>query len=100
MFKASGLLASLKGKIICHNCLGCSHVAKDKSGKSVCPSAVKPRRPGDCIDGVCFLKLRGNNSSSPPVFPGGRRNKQYEKPSGYKPKFKNQRFKRFKLKSK
>eukprot|EP00965_Chrysotila_dentata_P149536 4937879-Pleurochrysis_carterae.AAC.1 len=23
---------------------------------------MKPRRPGDCIDGVRFLKLRGNNS--------------------------------------
>eukprot|EP00965_Chrysotila_dentata_P101195 3341808-Pleurochrysis_carterae.AAC.1 len=51
MFKAFGLLASLKGEILCHNCLGWSHVAKNKSGKPVCPSAGKPRRPGDCIDG-------------------------------------------------
>eukprot|EP00965_Chrysotila_dentata_P016311 539270-Pleurochrysis_carterae.AAC.1 len=58
MFKASGLSASLKGEILCHNCLGWGHVAKDKSGKHVCPSAVKLRRPGDCIDGVRFLKLR------------------------------------------
>eukprot|EP00965_Chrysotila_dentata_P142512 4711170-Pleurochrysis_carterae.AAC.1 len=33
MFKASGLPASLKGEILCHNCLGWGHVAKDKSGK-------------------------------------------------------------------
>eukprot|EP00965_Chrysotila_dentata_P105871 3496990-Pleurochrysis_carterae.AAC.1 len=52
MFMASGLPASLKGEILCHNCLGWGHVSKDKSGKPVCPSAVKPRRPGDCIDGV------------------------------------------------
>eukprot|EP00965_Chrysotila_dentata_P033575 1118109-Pleurochrysis_carterae.AAC.1 len=64
MFKASGLPASLKGEILRHNCLGCGHVAKDKSGKPVCPPAVKPRRPGDCIDGVRLLKLRGNNSGS------------------------------------
>eukprot|EP00965_Chrysotila_dentata_P077966 2571332-Pleurochrysis_carterae.AAC.1 len=51
MFKACGLPASLKGEILCHNCLGWGHVAKDKSGQHVCPSAVKPRRPGDCIDG-------------------------------------------------
>eukprot|EP00965_Chrysotila_dentata_P011011 358162-Pleurochrysis_carterae.AAC.1 len=51
MSKASGLPASLKGEILCHNCLRWGHVAKDKSGKPFCPSAVKPRRPGDCIDG-------------------------------------------------
>eukprot|EP00965_Chrysotila_dentata_P123868 4093986-Pleurochrysis_carterae.AAC.1 len=51
MFKASGLPPALKGEIMCHNCLGWGHVAKDKNGKPVCPSAVKPRRPGDCIDG-------------------------------------------------
>eukprot|EP00965_Chrysotila_dentata_P159569 5271543-Pleurochrysis_carterae.AAC.1 len=51
MVKASGLLASLRGEILCHNCLGWRHVAKDKTGKPVCPSAVKPRRPGDYIDG-------------------------------------------------
>eukprot|EP00965_Chrysotila_dentata_P094661 3130398-Pleurochrysis_carterae.AAC.1 len=33
MFKASGLPASLKSEMLCHNCLGCGHVAKDKSGK-------------------------------------------------------------------
>eukprot|EP00965_Chrysotila_dentata_P035586 1184307-Pleurochrysis_carterae.AAC.1 len=33
MFNASGLPASLKGDIMCHNCLGWGHVAKDKSGK-------------------------------------------------------------------
>eukprot|EP00965_Chrysotila_dentata_P125923 4161913-Pleurochrysis_carterae.AAC.1 len=64
MSKGSGLPASLKGEIICHNSLGWGHVAKDKSGKPVCPSAVKPRRLGDCIDGVRFLKLRGNNIGS------------------------------------
>eukprot|EP00965_Chrysotila_dentata_P142588 4712896-Pleurochrysis_carterae.AAC.1 len=64
MFKASGLPASLKGEILCHSCLGWGHIAKDKSGKPVCPSAVKPRRPDDCIDGVRFLKPRGNNSGS------------------------------------
>eukprot|EP00965_Chrysotila_dentata_P009398 305854-Pleurochrysis_carterae.AAC.1 len=94
MFKAFGLPASLKGEIMCHNCLGWGNVAKDKSGKPVCPSAVKPRgRPGDCIDGVGFLKLRGNNSSSRPAFSCGHRNQEYKKPSGDKPKFKNQRFK-------
>eukprot|EP00965_Chrysotila_dentata_P010113 329272-Pleurochrysis_carterae.AAC.1 len=46
MFKASGLPASLKDEILCHNCIGWGHVAKDKRGKPVCPSAVKPRRPG------------------------------------------------------
>eukprot|EP00965_Chrysotila_dentata_P069176 2286069-Pleurochrysis_carterae.AAC.1 len=30
MLKASGLPASLKAEILCHNCLGWSHVAKDK----------------------------------------------------------------------
>eukprot|EP00965_Chrysotila_dentata_P111582 3689166-Pleurochrysis_carterae.AAC.1 len=45
MFKASGLLASLKSEILCHNCLGWGHVKKHKSGKPVWPSAVKPRRP-------------------------------------------------------
>ena len=64
MFKASGLPASLKGEILYHNCLDLGHVAKDKSGKPICPSAVKPHRTGDCIDGVRFLKLRGNNSGS------------------------------------
>eukprot|EP00965_Chrysotila_dentata_P025730 854767-Pleurochrysis_carterae.AAC.1 len=63
MFKASGLPASLKGDILCHNCLGWGHVAKYKNGKLVCPSAVKPRLPGVCIDGFCFLKFRGNSSS-------------------------------------
>eukprot|EP00965_Chrysotila_dentata_P098994 3273988-Pleurochrysis_carterae.AAC.1 len=33
MFKACGLPASLKGEILCRNCLGWGHVAKDKSGK-------------------------------------------------------------------
>eukprot|EP00965_Chrysotila_dentata_P178221 5886342-Pleurochrysis_carterae.AAC.1 len=33
MFKASGLPTSLKGEIVCHNCLDWGHVAKDKSGK-------------------------------------------------------------------
>eukprot|EP00965_Chrysotila_dentata_P174809 5771064-Pleurochrysis_carterae.AAC.1 len=73
MFKASGLPASLKGETLCHNCLGCGHFAKDKSGQPVCPFAAKPRRPGDCIDGVRFLKLRGNDSGSRPKFPGGHR---------------------------
>eukprot|EP00965_Chrysotila_dentata_P000961 30858-Pleurochrysis_carterae.AAC.1 len=71
LFKASGLTALLKGEILCHNCLGWGHVAKYKSGKPVCPSAVK--RPGDCIDGARFLKLRGNNSGSRPAFSGGHR---------------------------
>eukprot|EP00965_Chrysotila_dentata_P160741 5307801-Pleurochrysis_carterae.AAC.1 len=74
MFKASGLPASLKGEILCLNCFGWGYVAKDKSGKPVCPSTVKPRRPGDCIDGVRFLRLRGNNSGSRSAFPGGHRN--------------------------
>eukprot|EP00965_Chrysotila_dentata_P065566 2172631-Pleurochrysis_carterae.AAC.1 len=74
MFKASRLPALLKGEILCHNCLGWGHIERDKSGKPVCPSAVKPRRAGDCIDGVRFLKLRGNNSGSLPAFPGGHRN--------------------------
>eukprot|EP00965_Chrysotila_dentata_P115471 3815899-Pleurochrysis_carterae.AAC.1 len=51
MFKASRPPASVKCEILGHNCLGWGHVAKDKSGKPVCPSAAKPRRPGDCIDG-------------------------------------------------
>eukprot|EP00965_Chrysotila_dentata_P176006 5811328-Pleurochrysis_carterae.AAC.1 len=53
IFKASRLQASLKGEILSHNCLGWDHVAKDKSGKPICPRllSVKPRRPGDCIDG-------------------------------------------------
>eukprot|EP00965_Chrysotila_dentata_P127044 4202129-Pleurochrysis_carterae.AAC.1 len=68
MFKASGLPASLKGEILCHNYLGWGHAAKDKSGKLICPTAVKPRRPGDCIDGVRLLELRGNSSGSRPVF--------------------------------
>eukprot|EP00965_Chrysotila_dentata_P153033 5057560-Pleurochrysis_carterae.AAC.3 len=59
LFKASGLPALLKGEMLCPKCLGWGHVVKDKSGKLVCPSAVKPRRPGDCIDGVRLLKLRG-----------------------------------------
>eukprot|EP00965_Chrysotila_dentata_P252837 6210904-Pleurochrysis_carterae.AAC.1 len=100
MFKASGLPASLKREILCHTCLVWGRVAKDKSGKPVCPSAIKPRRPGDCIDVVRVLKLRGNNSGSRPAFPGGHRNQQYNGSSGDKPKFKNQRFKCFKLKSK
>eukprot|EP00965_Chrysotila_dentata_P036064 1200365-Pleurochrysis_carterae.AAC.1 len=91
MFKASGLPASLKCDILCHNCLGCGHVDEDKRGKPVCPSAVKPRRPGDCIDSVRFLKLRGRNSGSCPAFPDGHRNQQYKGSSGDKPKFKNQR---------
>eukprot|EP00965_Chrysotila_dentata_P156806 5181180-Pleurochrysis_carterae.AAC.1 len=33
MFKASGLPALLKGEVLCHNCLGWGHLAKDKSGK-------------------------------------------------------------------
>eukprot|EP00965_Chrysotila_dentata_P004504 146276-Pleurochrysis_carterae.AAC.1 len=74
VFKAFGLPASLKGEILFHNCLGWGHIAKDNSGKPVCPSAVKPRWPGDCIDGVRFFKLRCNNSSSRPAFPGGHRN--------------------------
>eukprot|EP00965_Chrysotila_dentata_P142542 4711711-Pleurochrysis_carterae.AAC.1 len=78
MFRVSGLPALLKGEILCHNCLYCGHVAKDKSGKPVCPS-------GDCIDGVRFLKLRGNNSGSRPPFPGGHRNQQYKGSSGDKP---------------
>eukprot|EP00965_Chrysotila_dentata_P230953 6198072-Pleurochrysis_carterae.AAC.1 len=63
VFKASGLPASLKGEILCHHCLDWGRVANDKSGKPVCPSAVKTRRPGDCINGVHFLKLRDNNGS-------------------------------------
>eukprot|EP00965_Chrysotila_dentata_P052510 1742336-Pleurochrysis_carterae.AAC.1 len=51
MFKASGLPASLKSEILCHNYLGWGHVAKDKSGKPVCPFTVKPCQTGDCIDG-------------------------------------------------
>eukprot|EP00965_Chrysotila_dentata_P058393 1936811-Pleurochrysis_carterae.AAC.1 len=35
LYKASGLPASLKGEILCHNYLGWGHVAKDKSGKPV-----------------------------------------------------------------
>eukprot|EP00965_Chrysotila_dentata_P143350 4736442-Pleurochrysis_carterae.AAC.1 len=35
MFKASGLPASLKSEILCQNCFGWGHVAKDKSGKPV-----------------------------------------------------------------
>eukprot|EP00965_Chrysotila_dentata_P036165 1204016-Pleurochrysis_carterae.AAC.1 len=86
MFKASGLPALLKGEILGHNCVGWGHIAKDKSGKPVGPSdAVKPLRPGACIDGVCFLKLRGNNSGSPPAFPRGHRNQQYKGSSGDKP---------------
>eukprot|EP00965_Chrysotila_dentata_P074159 2449254-Pleurochrysis_carterae.AAC.1 len=96
---ASGLPASLKGEILCHNCPGWGHVAKDKSGKPVCPSAVKPRRPGDCIDCVCLLKLRGNNSGSRIAFSGGHRNQQHKRASGDTPKFKNQRSRLFKLKS-
>eukprot|EP00965_Chrysotila_dentata_P209916 6185577-Pleurochrysis_carterae.AAC.1 len=99
-FKASGLPASLKGENLCHNCLGWGHVANDKSGKPIFPSAVKPHRPGDCIDGVRFLKFRGYNSGSLPASPGGHRNQQYKGSSGDKPKFKNHRFKCFKLKSK
>eukprot|EP00965_Chrysotila_dentata_P199292 6179293-Pleurochrysis_carterae.AAC.1 len=101
MFKASGMSALLKGDSICHNCLGWGHIVKDKSGKPVCPSAVKPRRPGgDCIDGVHLLKLRGNNSGSRPAFPGEHSNQQYMGSSDDKPKFKNQRFRCFKLNSK
>eukprot|EP00965_Chrysotila_dentata_P080314 2649594-Pleurochrysis_carterae.AAC.4 len=35
-------------EILSHDYLDCGHVAKDKSGKPVCPSAaVKPRRSSD-----------------------------------------------------
>eukprot|EP00965_Chrysotila_dentata_P236395 6201280-Pleurochrysis_carterae.AAC.17 len=40
MFKASGMPASLEGKILCHNSLGWGHVATDNSDKPVCLSAV------------------------------------------------------------
>eukprot|EP00965_Chrysotila_dentata_P039905 1325786-Pleurochrysis_carterae.AAC.1 len=69
LYKASGLPISLKGASL-----------------AVCPSAVKPRRPGDCIDCIRFLKLRGNSSGTGLPASGGL-------------KFKNQRFKHFKLKS-
>eukprot|EP00965_Chrysotila_dentata_P257818 6213015-Pleurochrysis_carterae.AAC.1 len=96
MFKASGSPALLKDEILCHSCLGWGRVAKDKSGKPVCPSAVKLRRPGGCINGVRFLKLRGNNGSgSRPPLSSGHRNNQYKGRSGDKPKCKSQCFKRF-----
>eukprot|EP00965_Chrysotila_dentata_P064676 2144602-Pleurochrysis_carterae.AAC.1 len=100
VLKASGLPASLKGEILCHNSLGWGHVAKDKSGKPVCPSAVEPRRPGECVNGVRFPKFRGNHSDSRPACPGGHRHQQYKGSSGDKPKFKHMRFKCLKLKSK
>eukprot|EP00965_Chrysotila_dentata_P237327 6201833-Pleurochrysis_carterae.AAC.2 len=100
MFKASGLPASLKGEILCHNCLGCGHVAKDKSGKPVCSSAVKPRQPGDWSNDVRFFKLPRNTSGSRLAIPGGHRNQQYKGSSGDKPKLMNLRFKRFELQSK
>eukprot|EP00965_Chrysotila_dentata_P032660 1088392-Pleurochrysis_carterae.AAC.1 len=79
MFKASGLPALLKGEILCYNCLGWGQVAKDKGGKpTVCPSAVKTRRPDNCIDDVLFLKLRRNNNSSPPPLSSGHRNQHYK----------------------
>ncbi len=36
---------------MCNNCLGWGH------DEETCPSDKRPRRPGDCIDGVQYLKL-------------------------------------------
>eukprot|EP00965_Chrysotila_dentata_P084067 2775023-Pleurochrysis_carterae.AAC.2 len=46
LYTAPGLPTSLKDEIRCHSCLRWGHVAKDKSDKPDCSSAVKPRRPG------------------------------------------------------
>eukprot|EP00965_Chrysotila_dentata_P248565 6208412-Pleurochrysis_carterae.AAC.2 len=83
LYKAFGLPTSLKSDILYYNCFRWRHVTTTRAASLF----TRMLSRGDCIDGLCFFKLRGSSRERHPD------------PASGGSKFKKQHFKRFKFKS-